>query len=79
MSSCNMLKRSRYNSVLSRSFVSNKLVLTKPSYLPDISDEDLLAIGEAYPDDPTQVRLYSCCHPTSNLVVSRDHHSIRVS
>ena len=48
MSSCNMLKRSRYNSVLSRSFVSNKLVFTKPSYLPDISDEDLLAIGEAW-------------------------------
>ena len=64
MSSCNMSKRSKYKSVISRNFVPNKLVFTYYSYLPEISDEDLLAIGEAYPEDLTQVRLYSCFHPT---------------
>ncbi|PAV16481.1 sterol esterase from carbohydrate esterase family CE10 [Pyrrhoderma noxium] len=30
------------------------LQYVKDNYLPNISQEDLLAIGEAYPDDPTQ-------------------------
>ena len=50
--SSNLLKRSM---IIPTRFRYYELIHYGNSYLPEISTEDLLAIGDAYPEDPSQV------------------------
>lgn len=71
--SSNLLKRSTINLTRSHYY---ELIHYANSYLPEISTEDLLAIGDAYPEDPSQVcSWYYFCPIVIYLYSIRGHHS----